>query len=346
MQTNSSKMDQHNGIPGFDRRDEIKANQIDTESDNDIIEISSDDDTRLPPASMQPPHQQQQNYDQSMNASGQNEFQVKTEIMQESVNIGASQFEMYHDAIDSGQMPLAEDDFDVTYNTESSSSSSNDSFLPNLKTKYQYNEQNVQYANLQTGPQYLMGMARPVAPSPTTATEKVPAASPAMVTSTTAPITSATPSPLPNPNYSTESQSVFDSCTSQSMRAETTQNAANTVSLDDILKNGSAESNAALAQLIESKVMQHMEVAMAKLKENYDIIPKNSGAQHKSDSDSTYKKQKRKLRAHENHRLKKERWESDSVSSLDDLFGPSTSKPKVPGKIKFILGFSSVYRLF
>lgn len=327
---NDNKYDQGSW---FRRRD-----AIDETNDIETIEIvSSDDDTEVQPPPPPPPaqQQQQQNYNPLINSSAQNELHVKQEIVHDSVHLGMSQFNMHQDGADNGQMvddaQMVGDHFDETYNTQSSSSSSSDDLIPNLKTKYRYNEQK------ETTPRLLLDMARtPVSP-PTAA------ASP-MVTSTTAPMMSATPSPLPNSNYSSESQSnYYPSGTSRGVsHVEVSENVTKNLSFDDFFKNNSAESNESVTQLIESKIKQHMQQAMANLMAQYDFVPKNSAAaQQKKDADlkrKHYHKSKKNAdskRGHEHHRQKKERWESySSESSLDDLFGPSTSTPKPSGNIK------------
>lgn len=319
-----------NNIHGFSRRGATETNQNDIE----IITLSSDDDAEVAPPPPPP-----------INSSAQSEIHhIKTEIVHDSVDINASQFDGYQNTVDNGQM--IPDHYDETYNTESSSPSSEE-FIPNLKTKYRYDEQKVQYSNAQTGTRYLMDTARTLAPSPTAAA----AASP-MVTSTTAPMMSSTPSPLPNPNFSNESLlSNFQSCTSQ-----VSQNITNNLSFNDLFKDTTGAGANQAWELIQSTIKQQMQVAMENLMQNYDIKPKNSGAaataQQKIDADSKSKKGKRKHRhlkseknaddrhRHEHRQSKKERFEGySSSSSLTDLFGPSTSTPKPSGKIKNLLFF-------
>lgn len=306
----------------------------DNENDIEIIELSSDDDTEQPSLPQQ--QQQPQNYNRSMDSSAQNEFQFKTEIVHDSVHVNTMNQYMddaYQDdgigagAADSG--PIIEDHFSESYLSEESDG---DDFLKNLKAKHHYNEQTVQ-----TSPRYLMDMARTSAPSP-------PAASSAMVTSTTAAMTPAhtsTSTPSPLPNFSTESQSNLDSC----INAEVNQNITSNLSFDELFKHTDPQAAQVMAQYIDSKVKEHMQTAMNHLKQQFDFVPKGSN----NDDDS--KAQKRKHRhlhkseknaansrhGHDYRSMKREKLvRSSSESSIDDFYGPSTSTPNYSGNTKSI----------
>lgn len=320
------------------------------ENGMDIIELlSSDDEIEQPQPTAHPP-QQQQNYNQSVNSSAQNEFQFKTEIVHDSLNLSSmnpylstayQEDDTYHN--DDGDVgggadngAIIEDHFSEPYLSEESS---DEEFIKNLKTKHHYGQQTVQSSSVQTGPKYLMDTARSSAPSPTTAP------SPAMVTSTTAmtPAHTSSPSPLLNPNYSTESQSNFENSTNQNqaIHAEINQNITSNLAFDDLFKNTDAKQAQAMAQLIDTKVKQHMKETLNELMKQYDLVPKGS----KKEDDQKPKQQKRKSEknanatdkrhGHEYRPMKKERLvRSSSESSLEDLFGPSTSTPRYSGKAK------------
>lgn len=330
------------------------------ENGTEIIELSSDSDDDAeqpcpptPQQSQQQPQTQPSNYNRSMESATQNEFQIKTEIVHESMHLNSMTHDQYHadsyqddhGEADTNDGAIIEDHFSEPFLSEESDD--DDDYIDKLKTKHHYDEQTVQCANDQTGPRYLLDMARTSAPSPTMA------ASPAMVTSTTTAMTPAhtsTPSPLPNANFSTESQPNFGNCTSQNQanHAEIIPDLTNNLKFEELFKNTDAQAAQVMAQLIDSKVKHHMQEAMNQLMEQFDLVPKGS----KIDADSKPPKQKRKHEHHykleknandaadssrygrEYRPTKKEKLTySSSESSVDDVFWSSTSTPKYAGRI-------------
>lgn len=316
----------------FSRRGKVEAVE-DVEDDADIIELSSDDDADQPqPPSNPRQPQQQPDHNQPMDSSTQNEQQIKMEFVHDSVHLNSINQYMNVEYLDDGNANIEPTIEDHYSEPQLSEESDGDDFLDHLKTKCGYTgNQRVQYANAQPGTRYPMDEARTSAPSPATA----------LVTSTTnAPMTpahpsSSAPSPLANLNFSTESQSNFESCTSQNMHAEVNQkNIAGNVSLNDIFKNVDAQSAQAVTHLINSKVKEQVEECMNAFLKKYDIVPKGSQS---AEDDPKVKKQKRKNKeknAADNRSMKREKFvPTSNESSLDDLFGPSTSTPKYPGKM-------------
>lgn len=320
-----------NNQMSFSQRGKVEANENDEDV---IIELSSDDDEAEQP----PSNRQQHNDNQPMNSSTLNVQQFKVEIVNDSIHMNSmNQYlgEAYQDDGVANIEPTIEDHFRDPCLSEESDG---DELLDNLKTKYGYSgNQTVQLhiENAQPGPRYQMDHERTSAPSPATA----------LVTSTTnAPMTpaSSAPSPLPNRIFSTESQSNFESCTSQNMHAEMNQkNVAGDSSFNDFFNNIDPQSAQAVSHLIDSKVKEQVKECMAEFLKKYDIVPKDS----QNADDSTSKKQKRKhhhnkleRNAADSRSMKREKFmPSSNESSLDGLFGPSTSTtstPKYPGKMR------------
>lgn len=327
----------------FSQHGKVETNENDTE----IIELSSDDEAE-PPTNPQKQQQQQQHYNQPMNSS-QSVQQIEIEIVHDSVHLNSlkNMGEAYqNNGGDGNESPThngspTEDHFSELHLSEESDG---DVFIKNLREKHGYvGDQTVQYANAQPGTRYLMDQERTSAPSPATP----------LVTSTTATMTPAhpsTPSPLPNQVFSTESQSQFENGSSQNINAEMNQkNIAGNLSFDELFKKADAQSAQAMAQLIDSKVKQHMEECMHELMKKYDLVPKGS---QNDDAESKPKKQKRKHNHNykkekdvaENRSMKREKFAlSSSESSLDDRYGPPSSTPNYSGKMR---KKNSIFSLF
>lgn len=303
-------------VVGFNRRERPQAT---TQNIDEIIELSSEDDSNLPPLSSQQqqqpeqPQQPEPNYNnQSMLSYAENDHQIKTEIMHESVHHETIPFDIYQgDGI--GDKSIPEYEYEAT--------SDGDEFISDLKARYQY-------------PSAQMDMP---GTSDLPATTDYAATSP-MVTSTTAPVAAASAAPSPsllqNPLYS-----------AQAMHSEFVQNLSNNFSFDEFSAN-SGLGTSQLEKMIETRVHACMQMTMKKLTEQFDLVPKNQTPATKP-HDESESKQKRKYQhvqqasresknANSRHNLrppKKEKYRrySSSSSYEDDLYGPSTSVPKYAG---------------
>lgn len=326
----------------FSRYGRVEIDENGTEIIELYSDLESDDDTEQPPLN------------EPMDLSAQNDFRIKTEMVNDSVHHLDSPAHEYMD----GALPPINDQIDVPYPFKRSfmpaataTSAATTSTAPLSLTNPM-----LQCANVQSEPSNLLDIASTSTPSPAAAALRT------MVTSTIVAMTpahSSKASPVQNRNSSGKSRSTTQSCASQSQafHSRISQNFTSDLSLDDVFKNTGAQSAQAVAQFIDSKVEQKMQEALNQLKQRFVLVPKR-----KSDADSKQQKRKR-THDHQQKKLeknvgsnghkhghdlrphKKQKLTHRSRSPLlVDLPGPSTPTLKHTGKITNI--FSLFIQVF
>lgn len=323
-------MNTNNYVDGFGRRTSAQATKA---NDDEVIELSSDEDSNLPPPP--PPQQQPQQTEQqpessynnqSMPSYATNEHQVKTEIMHESVSYG-----IYH-GDGTGDQSSIPDDHNDNYAYDYDDQSDGNEFIENLKTKHHYDE----YSRAESGPGLLTEMAANTPDVPSTT--DYAAASP-MVTSTTAPIaagSAASAAPSPNPNYST-----------RQAHSEVIQNITNNLPFNEFAASGPLpQMTPELKAHVETCATMAVTMAIKELTERFVLTPRHQTEYSEINVESN-SKQKRKHhhhhkashesknseRGHDLRPPKKEKYRcfSSDFELDDDPFGPSTSMPKFSG---------------
>lgn len=197
----------------------------------------------------------------------------------------------YH-ADDDGQL--------LDNNTEQCSTEwSDDEFIQQLKEKYRYNEHLVQFASAEANASFVAN------------TTSAPNSS-APATLTAPPVASS------SSNSNTEQRSRFENYKNV-IRMEIDQQMAHDGSLNNFLKNSDSSEWPKILESIMQKTLKT-------LSEEYVVIPKNVASTKNGSSEKSKKKRKHHDRHHRSSKEKLTR--HSSTSSLNDLFGPSTSTPK------------------